>query len=126
MTSDNEGRLETLYWSNPLSKTFVPVLSDFVLIDGTHKTTIYNLSLVVTTVVDSFVKYVPLGFLLAPPEHSESITRHKNILKLIGNDGIDPSCVNTRSIMTDEGSVLVKVASGMAGYHHCICAFHIS
>ena len=52
MTSDNGGRLETLYWYNPLSKTFVPVFSDFVLIDGTHKTNIYDLSLVVTTVVD--------------------------------------------------------------------------
>ena len=28
-------------------------LSDFVLIDGTHKTNIYNLSLIVTTAVDS-------------------------------------------------------------------------
>ena len=32
MTSDNGGRLETLHWSNPLSRTFAPVLSDFVLI----------------------------------------------------------------------------------------------
>ena len=28
--------------------------------------------------------------------------------------------------MTDEGSVLVKVSSDMAGYHHCLCAFHIN
>ena len=41
MTCDNGGRLETLHWYNPLSRTFVPVLSDFVLIDGTHKTNIY-------------------------------------------------------------------------------------
>ena len=39
MTSDNGGRLETLYWSNLLSKKIVPFFSDFVLIDGTHKTT---------------------------------------------------------------------------------------
>ena len=66
MTSDNGGRLETLHWSNPLSNTFVPVLSDFVLIDGTHKTTIYNLLLIINTVVDSLGKSVPLGLLLAP------------------------------------------------------------
>ena len=89
MTSDNEGRLETLHWSNLLSKTFVPVLSDFVLIDGTHKINIYDLSLVVTTVVDSLGKSIPLGFLLAPSEHSESITRHMNILKLTDNNCID-------------------------------------
>ena len=75
--------------------------------------------------VDSLGKYVPLGFLLAPSEHSESITRHMNILKLTGNNCINPSYINTRSIMTDESSALVKVASDMAGYHHCICAFHI-
>ena len=28
--------------------------------------------------------------------------------------------------MTDEGSALVKVASDMTGYHHCLCAFHIN
>ena len=104
----------------------MPVLSDFVLIDGTYKTNIYDLSLIVTTVVDSLGKYVPLGFLLAPSEHSGSITRHMNILKLTGNNCINPSYINTRSIMTDESSALVKVASGMASYHYCICAFHIN
>jgi len=60
MTSDNVGRLETLHWYNPLSRTFVPGLSDFVLIGGTYKTKIYDLSLIVTTVVDSLGKSVPL------------------------------------------------------------------
>ena len=48
------------------SDCIVPVLSDFVLIDGTHKTKIYDLSLIVIAVVDSLAKSVPLGFLLAP------------------------------------------------------------
>ena len=72
--------------------------------DGTHKTNIYDLSLNVTTVVDSLGKSVPLGFLLAPSKHSESITRHMNLLKLTGNNCIDPSYENSRSIMTDENS----------------------
>ena len=126
MTSDNGGHLETLHWSNPLSKQFVPVLSEFVLINGAHKTNMYDLSLVVTTVVDSLGKNVPLGFLLAPSEHSDSITRHMNLLKLTGNNCIDNSYENARSIMTDEGSALVKVGSDMAGCHHCVCAFHIN
>ena len=117
--------METLHWSNPLSRTFVPGLSDFVLIDGTHKTNIYDLSLIVTTVVDSLGKSIPLGFLLAPSEHSESITTHMNLLKLTGNNCIDSSYGNSRSVMTDEGSALIKVASEMAGYNHCLCAFHI-
>ena len=29
MTSDKGGRLETLYWSSPCSKLFVPNCSDF-------------------------------------------------------------------------------------------------
>ena len=49
-----------------------------------------------------------------------------NLLKLTGNNCIDPSYVNTRSIMTDEGSALVKVATDMDGYHHCLCTFHIN
>ena len=28
--------------------------------------------------------------------------------------------------MTDEGSALVSVTSDMAGYHHCVYAFHIT
>ena len=74
--------------------------------------------------IDSLGKSVPLGFLLAPTEHSESITRHMNLLKLTGNNCIDPSYVNSRSIMTDEGSTLVKVASDTAGYYHCLCSVH--
>ena len=70
------------------------------------------MSLIVTTVVDSLGKSVPLGFLLAPFEHSESITRHMNLLKLTGHNCIDPSYVN--------------IASDMAIYHHCLCAFHIN
>ena len=76
--------------------------------------------------VDSLGKSVPLGFLLAPSEQSDSITRQMNILKLTGTNCIDPSFINTRSIMTDEGSALVKVGSDMAGCHHCVCAFHIN
>ena len=75
MTSDNGGRLETLYWSIMLSRTFVPVL-------------------IVTTVVDSLGKSVTLGFLLAPSEHSESITRHINLLKLTNSNCIDLSYIN--------------------------------
>ena len=69
MTYDNGGRLESLHWSNSLLKSFVPDFSDFVIIDDTHKTNIYDLSLVVTTVVDSLGKSVPLGFLLTSSEH---------------------------------------------------------
>ena len=108
MTSDNGGHLEMLHWSNPLSKSFVPDFSDFETIDGTHKTNIYYLSLVVTTVVDSLGNSVPLGFLLAPSEHSDSITRHMNLLKLTRTNCIDPLFINTRSIMTDEGSAFKK------------------
>ena len=81
MTSDNEGRLETLHWASILSESGVRNYSDFVLIDSTHKSNLYDLSLVVTTVVDSLEISVPLGFLLAPSEHSVAITEHMNLLK---------------------------------------------
>ena len=57
MTSDNGRRLETLHWYNPLSRTFVSGLSDFVLIDGTHKTNIYDLSLIVTKFSIFYTKF---------------------------------------------------------------------
>ena len=115
MTSDNEGRLETLHWASILSESGVHNYSDFVLIDSTHKSNLYDLSLVVTTVVDSLEKSVLLGFLLAPSEHSVAITEHMNLLKFIRTNCIDPSFINTRSIMTDEGPALVKIASNMTG-----------
>ena len=90
------------------------------------RSNIYDLSLIVTTVVDSLGKSIPFGFLLAPSEHSESITTHMNLLKLTGNNCINSSYGNSRSVMTDEGSSLIKVASEMAGYNHCLCAFHIN
>ena len=52
MASDKGGRLEILYWAGSLSSLCVDKYNDFILIDGTHKTNIYDLSLIVTTTVD--------------------------------------------------------------------------
>ena len=63
---------------------------------------------------------------MVPFEHSDSITRQMNLLKLTRTDCCNNSSIQSRSIMTDEDSVLVKVASNMDGYHHCLCSFHIN
>ena len=68
MASDKDGRLKILHWSGFLSSLFVDKFNDFTLIDGTHKTNTYDLSLIVTTTVDSLVISVHVGFLLAPSE----------------------------------------------------------
>ena len=47
---------------------FVEKYNDFILIDGTRKTNIYDLSLLVTTVVDSLGVSVPIGLMVAPSE----------------------------------------------------------
>ena len=115
MTSDKGGRLEILHWVGSLSSMFVDEFNDFILIDGTHKTNIYDLSLIVTTTV-------PVGFLLAPSENSASIEDHLVNLR-IGSD--DSHQLSSRSIMTDEGYALAKVASLVSGYNHCLCSFHV-
>ena len=84
------------------------------------------MSLIVTTVVYSLGKYVPIGFLVVPSKHSDSIIRQMNLLKLTRTGCCNPSSIQLRSIMTGEGSALVKVASNMDGYHHCLCSFHIN
>ena len=100
--------------------------SDFLLINDTHQTNFYDLSFIVTTVVDSWGKSAPIDFLVAPSEHSDSITRYMKFLKLARTDCCDHSSIQSRSIMTDEGSDLVKVDSNMDMYHHCLSAFHIN
>ena len=62
MCPDKGGRLESLHWSNSFSDSFIHSYSDFLLIDITHKTSIYDLSLVVTTVVDYLSISIPVGF----------------------------------------------------------------
>ena len=103
MTSENGGRLETLHWSGPYSKLFVPNCSTFLLNNDTHKTLIYDLSLIVMTVVDSLGKSVPIGFLVAPSEHSDSITRQMHLLNVTCTSYCDLSPIQSRSIMTNEG-----------------------
>ena len=100
--------------------------SDFLLINDTHQTIFYDLSFIVTTVVDSLGKSAPIDFLVAPSEHSDSITRYMKFLKLARTDCCDHSSIQSRSIMTDEGSALVKVLSNTDRYHHCLCTFHIN
>ena len=55
--------------------SFISKYDDFVLIDGTHNINIYDLNLVVTTVIDSLGTFVSVGFLVAPSEHSQSIKK---------------------------------------------------
>ena len=78
------------------------------------------------TVVGSLGKSVPIGFLVAPFEHSDSITRQMNLLKLTRTSCCNPSSIQIRSIMTDESSALVKVTSNMDGYCHYLCSFYIN
>ena len=126
ITSDKGGRLEILHWSVPYSKLFVPNCSDFLLIDSPHKTNIYELLLIVTTVADSLGKCVPIGFLVVPSEYLDSITIQMNLIKLTRTGCCNPSSIQSRSIMTDESPVLVKVASNMDWYHHYLCSFYIN
>ena len=76
MSSAKGGRLETFHWSGLFSEYFIRSCSDFLLIDGTHKTNINDLSLVATTV--SLGIFTPVVFLLVPSENSSSIKRHIN------------------------------------------------
>ena len=62
MASDKGGRLEILQWAGSLSSMFVDKYSDFILIDSVRKTNICDLSLSVTTMVDSLGISVPVGF----------------------------------------------------------------
>ena len=53
MASDKGGRLDILQWADSLSSMFDDKYNDIILIDGTYKTNIYDLSMIVTIMVDS-------------------------------------------------------------------------
>ena len=46
------------------------------------------------------------------------------LLRLSDNTELNSTFATSRSIITDECSVRVKVASSMEGCHHCLYAFH--
>ena len=125
MASYRGGRLEILHWLGSFFSLFVENHNDFILIDGTHKTNIYNLSLVVTTVVDSLGIPVPVGFMVAPSENSSSIESHLDHLKIGSNPSHDLYGSTSCAIMTDKRS-LVKVVSSILGYNYCLCSFHVN
>ena len=114
-----------MHWDGSLFSLFVDKYNDFVLIDGPHKTNIYDLSLIVTTTVDSLGISVPVGFLLAPSENSASTENHLDHLKIGGIHSHGLHGVSSCSIMTDEGYALVKVAPLISGYNHCLCSLHV-
>ena len=86
----------------------------------------YDISLIVTIVFDSLGKSVSIRFLVAPSDHSNSTSRQMNLLKLSRTGCCNPSSIQLWSVMTNESSTLVKVASNMNGDHHCVCSFHIN
>ena len=63
---------------------------------------------------------------MVPSEHKYSIIRLMNLLNLTRTGCFNPSSIQLWSVMTDEDSTLVKVASNMDGYYHCLYSFHIS
>ena len=73
MISDKGGRLEILHWARSLSSLYIDKYNDFIPIDDTHKTNIYDLSLSDTTTVDSLGISVPVSFFLFTSENSASI-----------------------------------------------------
>ena len=89
MASYRSGRLKILHWAGSSSSTFVEKYNDFVLIDGTRKTNIYDLSLVVITVVDSLGTSVYVVFFVAPSENSSSIDSHPCHLNIGSNSSND-------------------------------------
>ena len=61
---DRGGRLEILHWLGYLYILFIKRYNYVVLLDGTRKTNIYDLGLVVTPVVSSSSVSIPVGFLV--------------------------------------------------------------
>ena len=125
MASDKDGRLEILHWAGSLSSLFVDKYNDLILIDGTHKSNIYDLSLIIATMVDSLGISVPVLFLLATSENSASIGDHLDHLRIGGIHSNGLHGVSSRSIITDKGYVFLKVASLISGYNHYLCSFNI-
>ena len=123
LASGRGGRSEILNWSGSFSSLFIERYGDFLLNDRTDKTNISNLSLVVATVVDSLGVSVLTNFLVTSFENSSSIERYIDLLKIYSNS---LSGLSMNTTMTDERSALVKVASFMSGFNHCLCAFHVN
>ena len=115
-----------MHWLGFFSSFVIERYNDFVLINGTQNTNIYDLSLVVTTVIDSLGVSIPAGFLVIPSKNSSLIERHLDHLKIGSNSCPDLSRHTTCSIMTDEGSALVRMAPSMSGYVHSLYVFHVN
>ena len=74
LESDKGERMDTLYWSNFLSSSFLSKYDDFGLVYSTHKINMYALSLVVKTIVDYLGISIPVENLVVSLEYSQSIT----------------------------------------------------
>ena len=67
----------------------------------------------------------PVVILLAPSKKFASIEDHLDHLRIGGIHSNGLHGFSCRSIVTDEGSTLVKVASLISGYNHCLCSFNV-
>ena len=67
-----------------------------------------------------------LDFLVAPSKNASSIESRLDHLKIGSNPFYDLYGSTFYEIMTDEGSVLVKVASYISGCNHYLYSFHVN
>ncbi|MEN9638165.1 MAG: transposase domain [Bacteroidota bacterium] len=88
--------------------------NDFIIVDGTHNTVMYDLKLMPYTVVCALGKSVIAGFALDESENGETVTDGLSMFNL-GRAG--------STLMTDGGSAFPSAASE-AQMHHILCSQH--
>ena len=97
-------------------REYTETYGDFVLIDGTHNMTAYDLVLCPYTVVDGFGKTVMVGGAVLNGEKSDEIVKASELFNLNKKETIT---------MTDEGSGLILAVETL-GQVHLLCSDHFS
>ena len=106
---------QVCFFSRPEMKEFIRLYQDFLLLDGTHKTNVYDLRLMPLAVVDCLGYTMPVGVLLAPSESTDAV---QLLFETLGIEDNPEYCV-----MTEEGAAFVSYCSGLQR-SHLLCTHH--
>jgi hypothetical protein len=114
MFSDNMCQVRAFIFQTKEMREYAKAYNDFIILDGTHGTNQYGLTLEPPTIIDSLGKSVIGGIPICESEQSKF---SREILEVLGLHNVGAT------LMTDEGSAFFSLA-GNLGMIHLLCTFH--
>jgi hypothetical protein len=114
---DGDARICEIYIQSNISKKYLAMYGDLLIMDGTHNTNINAMTLIPLVVVDAFGKTGIGGYIFGHYEEHETMINGLRTFGIGNGNGI--------SLLTDGGSAF-EACADIYNFQHILCTYHFT